>query len=64
MNKKKAKFTNVATGEITELLIGNVGQYVFKLSQNVNLMNHVVRWCNTHDIGATLRHDLFKIEIV
>ena len=64
MNNKKARFTDLATGNTIDLLIGNVGQHVFKVSKNVNLMNHAIRWCNTHDVGATLEHDTFKIELI
>ena len=64
MNKKIARFTEMATGNTIDLLIGRVGQHVFKVSQNVNLMNDVIRWCNMNDVGATFEHDKFKIELI
>ena len=63
MAKKMVKFTNKETNEVFNMLIGKVGETVYKLTHNVNEMNDAIRWCNRHDIGDTFDADKYSITL-
>lgn len=61
---KKVRFTNKAKNESKVYLVGNVGQYVFALVNNVKETNDAIRWCNTHKVGDVFENDAYKLELV
>lgn len=63
MAKKIVKFTNKETNDVFNMLIGKVGENVYKLTHNVNEMNDAIRWCNRHDIGETLDAEKYSITL-
>ena len=60
---KKAVFTNKVKNETSECLIGNVGERVFAIVNNVKETNDAIRWCNTHKEGDVFECDEYKIEL-
>ena len=60
---KKARFTNKATDDKIECLVGNVGERVFAVCNNVKETNDAIRWCNTHKSGDVFECDSYKIEL-
>lgn len=43
MAKKMIKFTEKNTGTSLEILVGSLGQHVYKLTKSVNEMNDAIR---------------------
>lgn len=64
MAKKMIKFTDKSTGTSLEILVGSLGQHVYKLTKSVNEMNDAIRWCNTHKVGDVFENDAYKLELV
>lgn len=62
--RKMVKLTNKATNESLFMLISSVGEHVFKMTNDVNVMNHAISWCNRHNIGETCDYDDFSIELM
>lgn len=58
------KLTNKATNKSLFMLISSVGEHVFKMTKDVNVMNHAISWCNHHNIGETIEYDDFSIELM
>lgn len=61
---KKVKFINKKENVTKECSIGQIGENVFALLQNVKETNDAIRWCNTHKVGDVREHDDYKIEIM
>lgn len=61
---KKCFFTNKATNQTTECMIGNIGELVFGVCQSVAETNMVIRWCNKHLVGDILNGDYYTIKLV
>ena len=61
---KKARFTNKEKNETKDYLIGDIGQYVFALVNNVKETNDAIRWCNTHKVGDKFDCDAYTLEII
>lgn len=62
--RKMVKLTNKATNESLFMLISSVGEHVFKMTNDVNVMNHAISWCNRHNIGESCDYDNFSIELI
>ena len=60
---KKARFTNKEKNEVQNCLLGNVGERVFALVNNVKETNDAIRWCNTHKAGEVFECDEYRIEL-
>ena len=62
---KKVLFKNKETNTEKVLMVGNVGENVFPLCQNVKETNDAIRWCNTHNkFGEKFECDSYSLEIV
>lgn len=61
---KKVRFTNKEKNETKDYLIGDIGQYVFALVNNVKETNDAIRWCNKHTAGDVFECDEYKIELI
>lgn len=60
---KKIKFTNKQMNTTTEVMVGQVGEKVFAVCQNVKETNDAVKWCNIHKTGDKFDCDLYTMEI-
>lgn len=58
------KFTDKSTGTSLEILVGSLGQHVYKLTKSVNEMNDAIRWCNTHKLGDKFECNDYSMEIM
>lgn len=61
---KKCLFTNKATNQTKECMVGNIGELVFGVCQSVAETNMVIRWCNKHLVGEILNGDDYTIKLV
>jgi hypothetical protein len=61
---KKVRFTNKAKNESNVYLVGNVGERVFPIVNNVKETNDAIRWCNTHKVGDKFDCDAYTLEII
>lgn len=61
---KKCLFTNKATNQTTECMVGSIGELVFGVCQSVAETNMVIRWCNKHLVGEVLNGDYYTIKLV
>ena len=61
---KKCLFTNKATNQTTECMVGNIGELVFAITHDVNEMNDAIRWCNKHHAGDVFNCDNYTIKLV
>ena len=64
---KRIKFTDKVDGKLSndDILVGCLGERVYKLTSNVNEMNDAIRWCNRHHaIGEKFDCDKYQIEII
>lgn len=64
MAKKMIKFTDKNTGTSLEILVGSLGQHVYKLTKSVNEKNDAIRWCNHHDVGEKFDCEQYSLEII
>ena len=46
-----------------ELLIGSIGQHIYRLTNKVSETNDAIRWCNNHKVGDTFDCDTYSMEI-
>lgn len=61
---KKIRFTNKATNETSDVMVGHVGEKVFVICQNVKETNDAIKWCNNHKLGDKFDGDDYSMEIV
>jgi hypothetical protein len=61
---KKVRFTNKAKNESKVYLVGNVGERVFPIVNNVKETNDAIRWCNQHKVGDKFDCDEYTLELV
>ena len=60
---KKVIFNNKVDGKVINLLVGNLGEYIYALTKNVKEMNDAIRWCNFHNVGDVFECDKYRIEL-
>ena len=61
---RKIRFTNKATNETSDVMVGHVGEKVFVICQNVKETNDAIKWCNNHKLGDKFDVDDYSMEIV
>lgn len=61
---KKCLFTNKATNQTKECMVGNIGELIFGVCQSVAETNFVIRWCNKHLVNEILDGDNYTIKLV
>lgn len=60
---KKVYFYNKEMKTESLIMVGQVGEKVFAVCNNVKETNDAVKWCNTHKTGDKFDCDLYTMEI-
>ena len=58
---KKILFTNKKTNETKQINVGEIGENVFKVTNDTSLMNMAIRSLTKYD---SCEHELFDIKVV
>lgn len=63
MKRKIIKFTDKVENKEMELLIGSIGQHIYRLTNKVSETNDAIRWCNSHKVGDTFDCEIYSMTI-
>lgn len=61
---KKIRFVNKQMNTTNDVWVGQIGEKVFAVCQNVKETNDAIKWCNNHKLGDKFDGDDYSIEIV
>lgn len=61
---KRVYFTNKKTNATNDCRVGNIGEFIFAITHDVNEMNDAIRWCNKHHAGDVFNNDNYIIKLV